>query len=474
LDKVMLSLTNFAAEMEREKARQRTYDAMLKKAKALHVTGGKVYGYENLEVFSPGAPPDGSPIRLHVVRQISEVQAGIVRRIFEMYAAGLGITRIAKALNAEHIPAPWHQRRVGGWAPTAIREILHRELYRGVIVWNKHQKVIRGGTKKRRQRPVSEWLRLDAPLLRIISDELWASVQARLTHQASAFARIQSGQLLGKPSALDGHSPYLLTGFTTCTRCSGAIGGVTQLHGTGPTSNRRRVTFYACMWHRKRGINICSNDVVVRQDLVDRVLLGAIQETLDERVIDAAVDRTLAKLRTDAAVPLDRRAEIERKLALAEQRIQRGLDALFNGTGLSEELQARLKDEKAKKTALADELDRLTRLDAVTSLDTVRLKRDLKERVRDVRALLGRHQSQARQMLRKLLIGKIEMEPIVGPSRRGYRLSGRLSYGRLLQGEAVQCLQATGTEANSRTVVSPTGTAPLRLLVPIRVRVRAA
>ncbi|PYN71988.1 MAG: hypothetical protein DMD96_35345 [Candidatus Rokuibacteriota bacterium] len=37
MDKVMLSLTNFAAEMERERARQRTYDAMLRKAKALHV-----------------------------------------------------------------------------------------------------------------------------------------------------------------------------------------------------------------------------------------------------------------------------------------------------------------------------------------------------------------------------------------------------------------------------------------------------
>src|SRR5215468_8103355 len=35
MDKVMLSLTNFAAEMEREKARQRTYDAMVRKAKAL-------------------------------------------------------------------------------------------------------------------------------------------------------------------------------------------------------------------------------------------------------------------------------------------------------------------------------------------------------------------------------------------------------------------------------------------------------
>ena len=40
MDKVMLSLTNFAAEMERERARQRTHDALLRKAKALHVAGG--------------------------------------------------------------------------------------------------------------------------------------------------------------------------------------------------------------------------------------------------------------------------------------------------------------------------------------------------------------------------------------------------------------------------------------------------
>jgi site-specific DNA recombinase len=262
-----------------------------------------------------------------VVRQISEAQAVIVRRIFEMYTAGLGITRIAKALNAEHIPAPRHERRRGGWAPTAIREILHRELYRGVILWNKHQKVSRGGTTKRRQRPASEWLRFDAPQLRIVSDELWASVQTRLKHQASAFARIQSGQLLGKPSALDGHSPYLLTGFMTCTICGGAIGGLTQLHGTGASSNRRRVTFYACSWHRKRGTDVCHNDVVVRQDLVDHVLLGGIQEVLDDRVIDDAVDRALSQLRADSTVTRDRRADIERELALAEQRIQRGLDA---------------------------------------------------------------------------------------------------------------------------------------------------
>ena len=45
-DKVMLSLTAFADELERENARQRTRDAMLRKARAGHVTGGVVFGWE--------------------------------------------------------------------------------------------------------------------------------------------------------------------------------------------------------------------------------------------------------------------------------------------------------------------------------------------------------------------------------------------------------------------------------------------
>src|SRR5436189_3176444 len=43
-EKFMMSLTAFTDELEREKARQRTYDAMVRKARAGHVTGGRVYG----------------------------------------------------------------------------------------------------------------------------------------------------------------------------------------------------------------------------------------------------------------------------------------------------------------------------------------------------------------------------------------------------------------------------------------------
>jgi DNA invertase Pin-like site-specific DNA recombinase len=49
-DKFLLSAVSFAAEIERVKARQRVYDAMQRKARAGQVTGGRVFGYTNVEV----------------------------------------------------------------------------------------------------------------------------------------------------------------------------------------------------------------------------------------------------------------------------------------------------------------------------------------------------------------------------------------------------------------------------------------
>src|SRR5262245_19738033 len=122
MDKIMGSLAGFAAEMEREKASQRTHDAMLRKAKALYVTGNKVYGYDNIPVCREERNADGPQTRQHVVRRINPDQARTVVYIFEVYAAGFGICRIAKGLNTKHVPPPHGGR--AGWCPSAIREIL--------------------------------------------------------------------------------------------------------------------------------------------------------------------------------------------------------------------------------------------------------------------------------------------------------------------------------------------------------------
>jgi len=99
-DKIMLSLTAFADELEREKARQRTYDTMLRKAKAGHVTGGRVFGYDNVEIA------DANGKRSHVERRINDAEAAIVQRIFQLCAEGVGQNRIARLLNSEHAIAP--------------------------------------------------------------------------------------------------------------------------------------------------------------------------------------------------------------------------------------------------------------------------------------------------------------------------------------------------------------------------------
>jgi hypothetical protein len=59
------------------------------------------------------------------------------------------------------------------------------------------------------------------------------------------------------------------------------------------------------------------------------------------------------------------------------------------------------------------------------SLDAARLKKTLEERVSDVAGILGRHTAQGRQMLRKIIADKIELEAVGSGRKRGYRFRGR-------------------------------------------------
>ena len=107
-DKFLMYAMSFAAEIEREKAGQRTHDAMIRKAKAGHVTGGRVFGYDNVPVYGE-ADAKGKKTRLHVERQINDPEAAVVRAIFETCAKGWGMRRIAKHLNDEEALAPRSQ-----------------------------------------------------------------------------------------------------------------------------------------------------------------------------------------------------------------------------------------------------------------------------------------------------------------------------------------------------------------------------
>jgi DNA invertase Pin-like site-specific DNA recombinase len=423
LDKVMLSLTNFAAEMEREKASQRTHDAMRRKAEKMQVTGCKVYGYDNVDVFSDVVSPDSQRQRVYVVRRVNPDEAKVVRRLFEQYAGGgVGLAALAKDLNADKVPPP---RKGGkGWAPSCIREILRRELYRGHVIWNKTQAIHRGGTRKSRKRPEHDWIRLEAPDLRIVSEDLWGQVQKRLELTATQYARLSNGRLCGHPSGADIRTPYLLSGLAQCAICGGSLVGV-------PRGKDHGRSFYACAYHRSRGREICGNALRINQHVLDSAFLTSLSGMLDEQVIAAAVARALDQIKVRQTEFPERRVVFERQLSLVDARLRHLVEAVATGKS-SEAIFSALHNAEAEKKAISTALAELDGMAQVVSLQGKGLMGLLRGRAVDMKGLLNRHIPQSRQMLRKLIDGRIVCRPFEDDRGKGYEFAATGTYAGLL------------------------------------------
>jgi hypothetical protein len=279
---------------------------MLRKAKAGHVTGGMVFGYDNVPVPAPttGAAKDAKP--LHVIRRINQAEAAIVQRIFELSAAGHGYTRIAKRLNAEGAPSPRPRRGVvRGWAPSSVREVLGRKLYRGMIVWNRTRKRDTSGKRHQRPRPESEWVHVPAPDLRVISDELWAAATQRRKAAEEIYLRRTNGQLWGRPPVNGVAAKYLLTGLTLCEPCGGSLEVLSRSHG------RQRAFVYGCASHHRPGKTVCANGLLAPLDATDEAVLTTVErDILRPEVIRAAIEEARARLQPSQADTQSRRAAL--------------------------------------------------------------------------------------------------------------------------------------------------------------------
>ncbi len=198
LDKIMLQLTNFADEMERERARSRTYDAMVRKAKAGHVTGGSVFGYDNIDIAGTLLDAQGRPKRSHVELRINQAEAEVVRKIFRLYTNGNGFTTIAKTLNAGGAICPRPRPAFGkpnGWVSSSVRQILLRRLYRGERVWGRTKKRTPWGVKKSQRRAEKDWIVVEVPNLRIVPEDLWQEAQDRWMNVRQLYLRTTNGPL---------------------------------------------------------------------------------------------------------------------------------------------------------------------------------------------------------------------------------------------------------------------------------------
>lgn len=153
---------------------------------------------------------------------------------------GYGVVRIAKTMNTEGASSPRSQQgRPRAWAASSVRALLFRELYRGVVVWNKTRKRDSWGKVKFQSRPATAWMRIAAPAARIVSDAAWERAHERMAATRATYVRTQAGRLWGRPaSGLAGK--YLLTAIAQCGHCGGGLEGRSRKHG------RARRFYYSC------------------------------------------------------------------------------------------------------------------------------------------------------------------------------------------------------------------------------------
>jgi DNA invertase Pin-like site-specific DNA recombinase len=426
-DKLLMSVTAFADELEREKARQRTYDALARKARSGHVTGGVVFGYRNREVVA------GDGRRQYVEREINPDEVDVVRRIFERCAAGVGVRRIAITLNDEGAPAPTPRRsgRPRSWAPSSVREVLYRDLYRGVVIWNRIRKRDVWGLKRYLARPEDQWMRRDAPELRIVDDALWTAAHRRLEESRASYLWSTNGKLNGRAPAVKAiDSKYLLTGFAQCGVCGGSLMARSRDYGS-----RRKFT-YLCGYHHQRGRTVCVNGLEAPMDGTDHAVLTSIErDLLRSEVVERAIGFAINELRGATAVER-RREQILAEMRRLDAELARLTTAIASGGDLPA-LLAALKERQVER----ERYERVLLEQDVTSrigrTEIRRLEVEIRQRLVTWQAMLRREVPESREILRNLVVGQIVFTP--RPEARVYEFSGRGRSGVYWREPPVQC-----------------------------------
>jgi site-specific DNA recombinase len=223
---VMVAFQGISGSEDRKKISHRTKRGQRQRFEEGLNTGGKAFGYRSVPL-APGDPDDR-----RARREADPAQARIVLRVFRAFAAGDSFRTIASALNADGVLAPgadWDRktrRKDAKWLGSAIRAMLDNDLYRGCVIFNRWEWRRVPGSKRRsaRQRPESEWMRREAPELRIVDDLLWQRVRARRATQrarATPITYVRGGRAVRSVSGRP--HKYIFSGLLKCAACGSSL-----------------------------------------------------------------------------------------------------------------------------------------------------------------------------------------------------------------------------------------------------------
>lgn len=380
---VLVSVHGIVDSLYIKELAKKTYRGIEGRALAKQHTGGRIFGYRNVPIENPNQSDSyGRPVISGARLELDEEQAKTVRKIFQMYAGGLSIKGVAKKLNANNVRSPQpREGRQQSWAPSSIRVILRNERYRGIVTWGKTRKVRHpiSGSKTKRDRPEGDWVRVEMPEQRIVSEKLWLRVQERL-----AFVNRVWGSNGRKGGKVNGK--YIFSGLLRCGICGAnyvLVSGVGYGHKSAE---------YGCPAHAFRGT--CANGRRVKKDTLEAELLAKLQQdVLSDTAVDYCLERLedeIEKRYTALSGEMEtmrrRKAELEVKLKNLSRAIEDGMD--------SPTLRAAITEREAEISKLTDRT--LGTGEGSVRKQMLGLRKFVKGSLGDIRGLLaGKHSNPA-------------------------------------------------------------------------------
>ncbi len=163
-----------------------------KRKNGVHIGAFALYGY----IKDPNQ-------KGHLI--IDEEAAQVVRKVFTLFAGGMGKTSIARYLNENGIPNPTEYKRLKGlryqppktkkatlWKYFAISDMLTNEIYIGNMVQGKYGSV---SYKSKINKPIpkEQWIRVEGTHEPIIDSDLWNTVQLMVKQRSKPFSNGQVG-----------------------------------------------------------------------------------------------------------------------------------------------------------------------------------------------------------------------------------------------------------------------------------------
>jgi site-specific DNA recombinase len=395
---MLLSMHGMIDEQQIARIKHKVHSAQKGRVLAGYIAGSWPYGYRAVvedNVEFPGAI--GRAATKGTKLEVVEDQAIVVRRIFELFSEGHSLWRIAVRLNQEGIPRDSQFRSRGngkGWPNDAIKTILHNEKYKGVYVWNRKRQQVHPKTGKitTEIKSAHEHIRVEAPHLRIVSDDLWNRAATRLNELK---LKQEARRLGGYNRTKD--IPYLYSGLLVCGICG------SRLRADGPV----KLTAYTCPSYRlRRG---CTNSYRIRQDRAAAQVTDQITNQLTEtaffdhlvKTVHAEVKHEWTTRKASAATENPTQLEADRRAC--QRRIDALLDSIEDvpaGDPTAGTLSARLRQRQFELEQLESKIA-LTRSKRAFPMTEEDLRELVRENVHNLLSVLKSDVAYAKEILQR-------------------------------------------------------------------------